>query len=211
MHNHDLKESFELGRKSLIVVVVITFCGSLLEIWGSAVSGSVALWSDAWHMLADSSALIFSLAAVYLIKKFPNGRHFGEYHFAEVAASAVNCFFIFIVDFSVFWRICGRLQNPNHEVSGNLMLAVSCAGLLANLAAAYLLWRPGKSNFSIRGAFWHVLSDGLCSVAVIIGAVIIIFTKLYWLDVLISMIIGVVIFIIGLNLAKKLVKILRGA
>jgi cobalt-zinc-cadmium efflux system protein len=210
MHGHDSDGVYELSKKRLIAAILITFIGSLMEIWGSVASGSIALWSDAWHMLADSSALIFSLVAIWIIKKFPHGKHFGKHHSAEVLAAVINCLFIFAVDFSIFWRIYQRL-NASCEISCGVMLAVSIIGLLANLLTAWCLWLPGKHTLNIRSAFWHVLSDSLCSLAVIAGAAIILATGLYWLDIVLSAIVGLVILLIGLNLAKKIVKIFKNS
>jgi len=207
MHEHDSNGFYELGRKRLFFAILITFTGSLLEMWGSAVSHSVALWGDAWHMLADSSALVFSLVAIWLIKKYPNAKHFGEHHLAEVVASVINCLFIFTIAISIFVRVAGRL-NSDYEVAGGLMLVVSIVGLAANGVSAWLLWQPGKKSLNIKGAFLHVVSDSLCSVAVILGALMIYLTHLKWLDTLVGAAIGAVILLIGLNLARKLARIL---
>lgn len=189
--------------KALFITLII----ALAEIIGGILSNSLALISDAWHMITDASSLFISLVAFQIAKKeFTLKKTFG-YHRTEIIAALFNGIFVILLAIYIFYQAYLRLLNPP-EVQTTIMLIIALIGLTANIISMSFLHKDIKENLNVKGAFLHILGDTLSSLGVIIGAVIIYFTKLFIVDVFISFIIGIITFYSAINLIAEAIHIL---
>jgi cobalt-zinc-cadmium efflux system protein len=110
----------------------------------------------------------------------------------------------------IFFEAFQRLFNPV-EIKGSVMLIVACIGLLINLIGAFILSKASRENLNIRAALWHILSDAVSSIGVILGGLIIVFTGFFLVDSIISFIIGIIILTGAWKLVSESVDILLEA
>ncbi|HYD43479.1 MAG TPA: cation diffusion facilitator family transporter [Anaeromyxobacter sp.] len=140
----------------------------IAEAVGGWLSGSLALVSDAGHMLTDAGALGLALFAAWLSGRRADDKRTYGYRRVEVLAAQVNVAALFLLAGLVAWEAVERLRDPGPPVQLGLMAAVAALGLVANLAILGLLHREHSLN--ARSAFLHVLSDTVSSVAILAGA-----------------------------------------
>lgn len=181
-HSHDAHEHGLGGThttsaplRALGVAFGITATVFFAELVGGLVSGSLALLSDAMHMLSDAAGLIIALLAAMVGRKAASRSATFGYRRVEVLAALINALAVTGVVVWILIRAVGRLGD-DHDIDTTLMLAVAVVGLIANALSAWVLSRHSSDNLNIRGAFLHVLADMLGSVAVIIAGLVIRFT-----------------------------------
>jgi cobalt-zinc-cadmium efflux system protein len=198
---HPHKDS---GR-SLKLALVITTAFFILELTGGYFSGSLALISDAGHMLSDVLALLLSLGALTLAAQLPTKQRTYGFLRAEILAALVNALLLVAVSVGILWEAYQRILTPA-PVHGLLMGAVAVAGLVANIAVAFLLY--GSHNLNIRSAFLHVIGDTVSSVAVIMAAIWISLTGQTLADPVLSGIIAVLILFSAAGILRETLIIL---
>jgi len=202
-HNHNGNGKAEKRQtRGLLFALVIVLVMMTAEIIGGLLSHSLALLSDAGHMLVDALALSISFFALNLAHKPANTKRTFGYHRVEIMAALANGVILTLVSVFIFYEAYQRLLNPAAVRSG-LMLIVAIIGLIANLIGIWLLHRDRKANLNIRGAFLHILGDTISSVGVIAGAIIIAVTGKSFADPIIAMFIGLIIFWGAFRLVKE--------
>jgi cobalt-zinc-cadmium efflux system protein len=190
----------------------IIFTGIILavELVGGFLSNSLALLSDAGHVFADVIALTLSWYGVRQAERPASHRMTFGYHRVGVLIAIFNAFSIFAIGGVIFFEAYRRWQEPP-EINSPLMLGAAIVGLAVNVFIAFWLRKEQRLNLNVRSAFWHVLGDALASVGVIIGAIIIMFTGLYLVDPIISVLIGFIIVSAAWRIFKEGVKVLLEA
>jgi len=187
-HLHSLR-----GTKYLGIALGITIFFFIVELVGGVLTNSLALLTDAWHMLNHIFALVLALVASWLaLRPITDKRTYGYYR-AEILAAFLNGIFLWAVAVFIFYQAFQRIQNPA-EVDELNMLLIAFLGLIANTLAAITLSRSKDESLNVRGAFLHVVADTLGSVGAISAGIIMFFTEWYQVDPLISMMIGALIF-----------------
>lgn len=180
----------------------ITTFFMVVEVVGGVLTNSLALLSDAGHMLSDSSALGLSLLAIWLAARpHAPGRTFG-YHRAEILAALANGLTLVAISLYVFWAAAQRFSDPP-DVQSAPMLVVAVVGLSANGVSAVLLSRLGPGSLNVRSAFLHVLGDALGSVGAIVAGVVMLTTGWFLADPLISVGIGVLILVSAVRVTRE--------
>lgn len=179
----------------------------LAEVVGGILTGSLALISDAMHMLTDTAALAIALVAIHVGRR-PSDllRTYGYARF-EILAAAFNALLLLGVAFYILYEAWKRLSEPQEIQSGG-MLVIAVVGLLVNLASMRLLTSHKDESLNVKGAYLEVWSDMLGSLAVIVGAVVIWLTSWQWVDLLLAVGIGFMVFPRTLVLLKECVNIL---
>jgi cobalt-zinc-cadmium efflux system protein len=190
MHQHE--ESFKT-RRNIALAFLVTFSFCILELVGGFITNSLALTADAWHMLNDALALLFALAAAWVSTRPVDMRKTFGYYRAEILAAFLNGVFLVGVMIVILYDAILRLQDPQ-PVRSVEMLVIAVLGLAANGLSAAFLYRARDKSLNVKGAFLHVISDLLGSVAVIAAALVIYFTHWYQADPILSMVVGVLVF-----------------
>ena len=174
-------------KYSLIIAMSIF----IAEVIGGLVSNSLALLSDAGHVLADIVALGLSWYGVRQAERPADSRMTFGYHRIGVLVAIFNALTIFVIVAVILYEAYNRFREPP-EINSLVMLAVAFTGLAANIFITTWLRKEQKENINVRSAFWHSLSDALASVGVVGGAIIL-FTGQYWVDPVISVLISLII------------------
>jgi cobalt-zinc-cadmium efflux system protein len=190
--NNPEMSRFSTATTALLTALLITGSFTVIEFVGGLLSDSLALMSDAGHMLTDTLALALSLGAMRVAMRPANKEKTFGFLRAEILAALVNGVTLLLVSLLIFYEAIKRILEPP-EVGAPLMLFVAVLGLAANAGGIYLLHDKSKGSLNVRGAFLHMLGDFLSSIAVIIGALLIMFFDLKVADPFLSILIGGVI------------------
>ena len=205
-HNHNHRT----GQKGLLVTLILTAVLMLVEFAGGWLSGSLALVSDAGHMLTDVLALGLALLAIRFATTPANAKKTYGFYRLEILAALLNGVTLIVLSGYIFYEAWQRFSSPTGIKSG-LMIVVALAGLAVNIAGFFVLRSSSRDNLNVRGAFLHVVGDLLSSVAVIIGGLIIRFTGWLLIDPILSVLIGLMILKGAYGLVKESVDVLLEA
>lgn len=177
---HERKLWFALGLTTSFMIA---------EVIGAFVTGSLALLSDAAHMMTDALALAISLVAIQVAKRAADRKRTFGYARFEILAAAFNALLLFAVAFYILYEAYQRLQAPA-QIQSTGMLVIAVLGLIVNLIAMRLLSAASGESLNVKGAYLEVWSDMLGSIGVMIAAVVIMWTGWGWVDSLVAAAIG---------------------
>ena len=186
--------------------MALTASFAVVEALGGLWSGSLALLSDAGHMLSDALALGMAAFAGYLARRPPSARHSYGLVRAEVLAAAFNALLMLVVIIAIAVESVQRLLQPA-PVAGGAVMVVAGFGLLVNILTAVVLARAGD-DLNVRAALLHVLGDLLGSVAAIAAGAIIWFTGWLPADAWLSLLVALAILFSTVRLLAEAVHVL---
>ncbi|TCJ03668.1 cation diffusion facilitator family transporter [Cytobacillus praedii] len=202
-HGHNHSHGHTGNKKALFLSFLLIASFMIVEVVGGLLTNSLALLSDAGHMLSDAAALGLSLFAIKLgERKASSSKTYGYKRF-EIIAAALNGLTLIVISVYIFYEAFQRFWNPPEVLSGG-MLIISTIGLLINIVAAWILMRGDKEeNLNVRSAFLHVIGDMLGSVGAIIAALLMIFFGWGIADPIASVIVAILILISGWRVMKE--------
>ena len=201
-HSHSKGEG-DIRERNLLISALLNLVITVVEIIGGLISNSLALLSDALHNLGDTSAIVIAYVANLISKRdYSDKKTFG-YKRIEILAALFNAVVLVAIIIYLFIEAFHRIKNPE-PIKGLIMFVVASVGLLANLISVLLLKKDSAKNINIRAAYLHLLGDTISSVLVIVSAVFIYWFGFYWLDPLVTI-------LLGLYLLKETYEILRQA
>jgi cobalt-zinc-cadmium efflux system protein len=196
-----------LRLKLALAISCIYFFAELI---GGFLTNSLALLSDAGHMLSDIAALALSLFAFRIAKRPATVSSTYGYHRAEILAALFNGLMLWLIVGVIFAAAYNRFLDPPAVESYGMMIVASL-GLLVNVVAGAILYGSHHHNLNLRGAFLHVVSDALGSVGAIAAGLIMLLTGWYVADPVISILIGLLILHSSWNLVKESFSVLMQA
>lgn len=179
----------------------------VVEFVGGIWSNSLALLSDAGHMLSDVTALGLAMVALNQMRRPPDKRRSYGYQRLEIISALMNGALLCTVALVIAVSAIRRFRSPP-EIEGGLMLVVAGAGLAINIIGLLLLHRGSRESLGVRGAFLHLVGDTLGSVAAIAAAFTIRATGWTQVDSIASLAIVVLIVVSGLHLIRESLHIL---
>ena len=192
-HDHDAGHSHVPSvikyERPLWIAFGLTLFFLFVEVAGGILTNSLALLSDAAHMMTDVIALGVSLFAVRLARKPADAKRTYGYARMEAIGAMINGGLLFLVAGYILWEAVGRFREPPHVASTG-MLVVAGLGLVVNLISMQLLRAGAGDSLNMKGAYLEVWSDMLGSVGVILGALAIRFTGWPVIDPIIAVLIG---------------------
>jgi len=173
------------NKRILTLALAITAFFMLVEMIGGFLSGSLALIADAGHMFTDAAALTLSLFAFWLASRPRTAaKTFGWRRF-EIFAAFLNGIALWVASGLIGYEAFKRLKAPP-EIKSGMMVIVAVLGLLSNIAVGTILFRSRGRNLNVKGAFLHVLADGLGSIGVLAAAFLIKLTGSFVWDPVVS-------------------------
>jgi cobalt-zinc-cadmium efflux system protein len=212
-------------EKRFILSIAITTLVLVAEVIGGIWTGSLALLSDSAHVFMDIFALGLSFLALRLSSLPSDDRHTYGYHRLEVLAALFNGVSLAVIAIGIWWEAYQRWTNPE-PIKSVEMLVIATAGLAANLAVAFVLGGHNHTHehgeeadhehlqvhktedLNLRSAYLHVVGDAISSIGVIVAAVIIWRTNWYWVDPLVSTLIGALIVVSAWRVLRSSLHIL---
>jgi cobalt-zinc-cadmium efflux system protein len=170
-HSHDSRDQVRRLRIALAITAVFL----IAEVVGGILSNSLALLADAGHMLTDVAAIALSLFVAWFSRQPHDQRRTYGYLRWEILAAFLNGATLLLVSTWIAIEAVLRLRQPEAVESG-LMLVIAVAGILANIAAAFVLHPASEASLNLRGAYLHVVGDLLGSVATVVAALLVRYT-----------------------------------
>ncbi|MBP1749020.1 MAG: cation efflux family protein [Deltaproteobacteria bacterium] len=193
------------GEKRLAFTLLVTLVIMAGEVIGGYLSNSLALLSDAGHMVTDALAIMLGLAAAFISKK-PSDRHatFG-YDRVGLLAALINGLSLLIIALVIFYEAYERFRTPP-VVDIGVMIMIASLGLAGNMAMVFIVGHS-HDDLTLKSVWLHILGDTLSSVGVIISGLIIYFTRWTYADPIASILIGGVIIWGGIRLVRDTISI----
>jgi len=178
-----------------------------VELVGGLYANSLALVSDAAHMLTDVGALLLSLFAIWMARR-PSTRamSFGYYR-AEILGALASGLLIWVIAGMLVYEAVARLRTPP-EVEGRIVLFVAAIGLAANLVNVWMLKSTKDGNINVRAAYTHVLADALGSIGAIIAGAVLWATGWRLIDPLVTIVFSLLMFVSSWSLISEAVEVL---
>ncbi len=201
-HSHDHGEMLrETSGKVLFWCLIATFSFSLVEGVSGYLINSIALQSDAVHMMTDAAGLMIAYFANVISKRPATTNLTFGYGKAEVLGALINCMFTTVLTIWLLFEVFQRFLDPQ-EVHGASLFIVAALGFLVN---AVIVWVLSKNTHSLnmRAAMIHALGDLLGSLVAIVAGAIIYFTGWSLADPILSLVVILLLIFSNVNLMKK--------
>ncbi|MRG86828.1 cation diffusion facilitator family transporter [Salinibacillus xinjiangensis] len=206
-HNHDHGHSHGANKKALLISFVLIGTFMVVEVIGGIITNSLALISDAGHMLSDAAALGLSLLAFKMGEKAANASKTYGYKRFEILAAFINGITLLAISIYIFWEAYHRFLEPPQVGSG--MMIVATIGLIVNLVVAWILMKGDTSgNINMRSAFLHVMGDLLGSIGAIVAGLLILIFDWNIADPIASVLVSFLILVSGWRVTKDSVHVL---
>jgi cobalt-zinc-cadmium efflux system protein len=206
-HNQNYGYKRDSKGKNLLLTFGLNVIITIAEVVGGILSNSLALLSDAVHNLGDTFAILLAYIASLIGRRGANERKTFGYKRIEILAALLNAVILIVIILFLFIEAYKRFYHPE-PVKGLIMFWVSLIGLLANLFSVIILKKDSYNSLNIRAAYLHLLGDTFSSVAVIAGSILIYYFSIYWVDPLITVLIGLYILKETYKIVKQTVDIL---
>jgi cobalt-zinc-cadmium efflux system protein len=173
VHAHHVRAGDDRRALSIALALILGFM--VAEVVVGILAGSLALLSDAGHMLTDAAAIALSLVAARLATRPAEGAMTYGLGRAEILSAQVNGITLLVLAVLVTWEAVQRLGSPP-EVDAAPVLVVALAGVAVNLLAARVLAGAGRQSLNVEGSFRHVVTDLYAFIATALAAVVILAT-----------------------------------
>src|ERR1700733_13782393 len=207
-HSHAVRADADRGRLALALGLILAFM--VAEVSVGVVAHSLALLSDAGHMLTDAAAIGFSLFAITLAARPAKGAMTFGFKRAEILSAQANGVTLLILAAFIAYEGIRRLFDPP-LVRGWLILAVALVGVLVNLAATWTLAQANRESLNIEGSFQHLLTDLWAFIGTAVAAVVILATGFQRADPIVSLLIAGLMTRSGVMLVKASARIFMEA
>jgi cobalt-zinc-cadmium efflux system protein len=198
-HRHGARPAADRDRLTLALTLIVSLMA--VEIAAGVIAHSLALLSDAGHMLADAGAIGFSLIALHLAARPARGAMTFGLGRAEILSAQANGVTLLILAGFIAYEAVLRLFSPPH-VRGGLMLAVALLGIAVNVAAAWTLAGANRDSLNVEGSFQHILTDLYAFIGTAAAAGIILATGFQRADPIVSLLIAALMIRSGASLVK---------
>lgn len=207
-HHHDHSHAHtDLKGRNLLISIFLNIGITLAQVIGGLLSGSLALLSDALHNFSDVLSLIISFVAQKLGKKQASSKKTFGYKRAEILAAFINAATLVVVAIILIKEAVERLLDPQ-QIESNLVIWLALVAIAGNGFSVLLLKRDADHNMNMKSAYLHLITDMMASVAVLIGGVLMKYFEIFWVDAVLTMIIGVYLIYMGYDLLKESTKVL---
>jgi cobalt-zinc-cadmium efflux system protein len=209
-HGHRREAALSRGadnRARLAWTLALTLAYMVAEIVGGYLADSLALLADAGHMLSDAAALGLSLFAAWITQRPPTPQHSYGYYRAEILAALANGATLIAIAIFVFIEAFHRL-GAVEPVAGPLLAGIAAGGLVVNLLGLAILNAGKTESLNLHGAWLHLMTDALGSVAALVAGGLIWTLGWNWADSVASILIGILVIFSSWNLVKQAIAIL---
>jgi cobalt-zinc-cadmium efflux system protein len=192
--SNDHQAALAPDRRRLLIVLAITAVFFVAELVGGFYANSLALMTDAVHVLTDIAALCLSLLTLWISSRPASGAKTFGYLRAEILGALFNGLLLWVLVVFVWFEAAGRLRNPP-AVNSPTMMAVATLGIAVNSFSAWMTagtghGHAGRAGMAVRAVFVHVVSDLVGSIGVLVAGALTFFTGWREADPIISILIG---------------------
>jgi len=186
-HSHGASADADRGKLAIALALILAFMAA--EVVTGIIANSLALLSDAAHMLTDAAAIGFSLVAINLAQRPAEGQMTFGLKRAEILSAQANGITLLVLAAIIAIEAVRRLISPP-EVEATLILVVALAGIVVNLAATATLAKANRESLNVEGSFQHILTDLFAFVGTAIAATVILLTGFDQADAIASLLVA---------------------
>jgi cobalt-zinc-cadmium efflux system protein len=204
-HSHALRADADRRYLTMALALIVGFM--IFEIVVGILAHSLALLSDAGHMLTDAAALVLSLIVIRLVGRPAGGQLTYGLRRAEVLSGQANGAVLLVLGVLVIYEAVWRLITPL-DVGGGLVTLVAAVGVAVNLAAAWVLARANRESLNVEGSFQHILTDLYAFIGTLAAGVVILFTGFDRADPIASLFVAGLMIRSGIGLQKRAIGVL---
>jgi cobalt-zinc-cadmium efflux system protein len=204
-HSHEI--SADADRRFLTVALVLILGFMAFEVVVGIVAHSLALLSDAGHMLTDAGALMLSLYVIRIVQRPAGGHLTYGMRRAEVLSGQANGAVLLVLGVLVIYEAISRLFTPP-DVAGVLVTVVAAVGVVVNVAAAWVLAKANRHSLNVEGSFQHIITDLYAFIGTLIAGIVIIVTGFDRADAIASLFVAVLMIRSGAALQRKALRVL---
>jgi cobalt-zinc-cadmium efflux system protein len=172
-HAHGVSADADSRKLAVALALILGFM--LVEVVAGLLAGSLALLSDAGHMLTDAAAIAFSLVAIKLAARPAQGVMTYGLKRVEILSAQANGVTLLVLALLILFEAVRRLFAPP-DVEGGIVLAVAAVGIVVNLAATWTLSRANRTSLNVEGSFQHILTDLYAFIATAVAGGIVLWT-----------------------------------
>jgi len=204
-HTHGVSAGADRRYLTVALLLIVGFMA--FEIVAGILARSLALLSDAGHMLTDAGALVLSLVVIRLVERPTGGRLTYGLRRAEVLSGQANGAVLLVLGVLVIYEAIWRLVSPP-DVAGLLVTIVAAIGVVVNLAAAWVLAKANRQSLNVEGSFQHILTDLYAFIGTLVAGIVIIFTGFDRADAIASLFVAGLMIRSGFVLQRKAIRVL---
>ncbi|MBF6329646.1 cation diffusion facilitator family transporter [Nocardia transvalensis] len=198
-HAHASPDSDRRWLAGALAVFVVYIVG---EVVVAVIAGSLALLSDAAHMLTDAAAIALALWAIRLAARPATGRMTFGWKRVEILSAQANGITLLLLGAVLGYESIRRLIHPP-EVAGGLVLGTALVGVVVNLVATWMISRANRTSLNVEGAYQHVLNDLYAFIATAVAGAVILITGFARADAIATLVVVVLMLRAGLNLVRQ--------
>ena len=201
-HSHSHAPVITNLNKAFIIGIVLNLGYVIIQIGIGLKINSLSLLSDAGHNFLDVAGLALAMIAFKLSNSKSTEKYTYGFKKSSILISLLNAVILLISIGAIGFEAFFRIKNPQ-PLPGTTIAIIAAIGILINAVSAFMFFRDKESDINVKAAFLHLASDALVSLGLVIGGIVIVYTHLYWIDPLLSIIICLVIIVSTWNLLKK--------
>lgn len=192
---------------NLIITMLLKVLLTIAEIIGGLLSGSLSLVSDALHNLSDVLAIVISWFAVKMARKNNDEKNTFGYRRATIIAAVINSTVLIIMSIILFREAYFKFIEPE-KINAQIVITVALIGIIINAVGIYLLNKGSEEDLNMKSVYLHFLSDAMSSGVIVAGGVLIYYFNIYWIDPLLTILIGLYIIKESCEILKQAINIL---
>jgi len=204
-HSHEL--SANADRRYLTVALALIVGFMVFEVVVGIVAHSLALLSDAGHMLTDAGALVLSLVVIRLVQRPTGGRLTYGMRRAEVLSGQANGAVLLVLGVLVIYEAISRLVHPP-DVAAMLVTSVAAVGIVVNVGAAWVLAKANRQSLNVEGSFQHIVTDLYAFIGTLVAGIVILVTGFDRADAIASLFVAGLMIRSGYVLQRKAIRVL---
>ena len=179
-------------NKAFIIAIVLTIIYIIAEVMSSFIANSMSLLADALHNLGDALGLFLAALANWLLTFPPKKRYSYGFKRTTIIAALLNACILIATSSVIAVEAIYKLLHLS-VVNEPIVMLIGILGIIINGGSALLFIRDAHHDLNIKGAFLHLLADALILVGVVLSAIIIYYTKWYWVDPVVGLIIILIV------------------
>jgi len=199
VHSHGVSADADLGELAIALGLIVGFMA--VEVTVGILASSLALLSDAAHMLTDATAIGLSLVAIRLAQRPAKGALTFGLKRTEILSAQFNGATLLVLGLLIVYEGISRLITPP-SVAGAAVLIVALAGIVVNLAATWTLSRANRQSMNVEGAYQHILTDLIAFIVTAIAGAVILITGFRRADGIASLVVAAVMLRAAYQLLK---------
>jgi cobalt-zinc-cadmium efflux system protein len=200
-HVHDHGVSADADRRWLAIALGLIATFMVVEVVIGVLAGSLALITDAGHMLTDAAAIVLALLAIRLAARPARGRYTYGLKRAEILSAQANGITLLLLAAYFVFEGVRRLISP-HEVEGALVFFTALVGIAVNVAATWCISKANRSSLNVEGAYQHILNDLFAFIATAIAGAVVWLTGFAQADAIAALVVAALMVKAGWGLVR---------